>query len=132
MTPPQPISTPHNVKPSAMPTENPRHPDEEDVATYDEATIGRAFKFSIIAFVALVVIGGATYAILKRKPAPPPEKLTKLAAPVAQTFEKIEIPTVRFTDVTAESGITFKHNSGASGEKLLPETMGGGAAFFDY
>lgn len=39
---------------------------------------------------------------------------------------------VRFTDATAISGIVFKHNSGAFGAKLMPETMGSGAAFIDY
>src|SRR5205085_11605693 len=68
----------------------------------------------------------------KRKSAPTPEKVTKLAAPVAQAFAQVEAPAVKFTDITAESGITFKHNNGAQGEKLLPETMGGGAAFLDY
>ena len=43
-----------------------------------------------------------------------------------------EIPTVRFTDVTAEAGIRFTHVNGAYGDKLLPETMGGGVAFFDF
>src|SRR5262245_36670480 len=115
-----------------MPTENPRRPEEEDVSVYDEATIGRAFRFSLIAFVGLLIAGGATYAILKRKPAPPPPKMTQLAAPVAQTIEKVEVPSVSFKDVTAEAGISFKHNNGAYGDKLLPETMGGGAAFLDY
>jgi len=41
-------------------------------------------------------------------------------------------PEVRFTDVTGPSGITFRHANGARGEKLLPETMGSGAAFLDY
>ncbi|WP_395254152.1 CRTAC1 family protein [Alienimonas sp. DA493] len=36
-------------------------------------------------------------------------------------------------DVTAEAGLAgFEHQTGARGEKLLPETMGGGAAFFDF
>ena len=39
---------------------------------------------------------------------------------------------VRLTDVTAASGIRFRHNSGAYGGKLLPETMGSGCAFIDY
>jgi hypothetical protein len=39
---------------------------------------------------------------------------------------------VRFTDVTRAAGIAFAHENGASGEKLLPETMGAGAAFLDY
>jgi enediyne biosynthesis protein E4 len=43
-----------------------------------------------------------------------------------------EIPTVPFTDITAAAGIQFVHNNGASGDKLLPETMGGGVAFLDY
>jgi hypothetical protein len=38
---------------------------------------------------------------------------------------------VRFSDVTAPSGIRFRHNSGAFGRKYLPETMGSGAAFLD-
>ncbi len=38
----------------------------------------------------------------------------------------------RFTDVTASAGIQFRHNSGAFGGKLLPETLGSGCAFVDY
>ena len=39
---------------------------------------------------------------------------------------------IQFVDVTAQSGISFKHNSGAFGKKYLPETMGSGACFIDY
>jgi enediyne biosynthesis protein E4 len=35
-------------------------------------------------------------------------------------------------DVTANAGLQFKHNSGAYGGKLLPETLGSGCAFLDY
>jgi hypothetical protein len=38
----------------------------------------------------------------------------------------------RFTDVTSPAGIHFVHNSGAFGEKYLPETLGPGCAFLDY
>ncbi len=38
----------------------------------------------------------------------------------------------QFADVTARAGITFQHNSGAYGGKLLPETLGSGCAFLDY
>ncbi len=37
-----------------------------------------------------------------------------------------------FTDVTGAAGIHFKHNNGAYGGKLLPETLGAGCAFLDY
>ena len=39
---------------------------------------------------------------------------------------------VEFVDVAQEVGIDFEHVNGASGRKYFPETMGGGAAFFDY
>ena len=41
-------------------------------------------------------------------------------------------PNFRFTDVTTAAGISFQHNSGAYGGKLLPETLGSGCAFLDY
>lgn len=39
---------------------------------------------------------------------------------------------IEFTDVTAQAGVRFKHNSGAFGKKYMPETMGSGGAFLDY
>ena len=39
---------------------------------------------------------------------------------------------IEFTDVSAQAGIRFKHNSGAFGKKYLPETIGAGCAFIDY
>jgi hypothetical protein len=39
---------------------------------------------------------------------------------------------VVFRDVTREAGIRFRHNNGGFGKKYLPETMGSGAAIFDY
>jgi hypothetical protein len=41
-------------------------------------------------------------------------------------------PGFRLTDVTSAAGIQFRHNSGAYGGKLLPETLGSGCAFLDY
>ena len=41
-------------------------------------------------------------------------------------------PTVRFVDATAAAGIDFVHTSGRSGRKYGVETIGSGAAFFDY
>jgi hypothetical protein len=41
-------------------------------------------------------------------------------------------PPFRLVDVTNSSGIKFRHNSGAYGGKLLPETLGSGCAFIDY
>ena len=41
-------------------------------------------------------------------------------------------PAITFTDVARASGITFKHDSAASQERYLIETMGAGAAWLDY
>ena len=39
---------------------------------------------------------------------------------------------IKFIDVTRSSGIDFVHNTGAFGQKWLPETMGSGVVLFDY
>ncbi|HJQ70148.1 MAG TPA: CRTAC1 family protein [Blastocatellia bacterium] len=64
------------------------------------------------------------------------------SAVAGQTVEQAEAPAateaprysgpIEFTDVTAQSGIRFKHNNGAFGKKYLPETMGSGCAFLDF
>jgi hypothetical protein len=46
--------------------------------------------------------------------------------------ERMSVPPIRFTDITVPSGIRFRHTNGASGQKLLPETMGSGVAVLDY
>ena len=37
-----------------------------------------------------------------------------------------------FTEATAHAGIRFKHSDGRSGQKFFLETLGAGAAWFDY
>jgi len=54
--------------------------------------------------------------------------LQALAAQIAP----LASPGLRFTDVTTQAGIHFRHNSGAFGGKFLPETLGSGCAFLDY
>jgi hypothetical protein len=39
---------------------------------------------------------------------------------------------VTFSNVAAQAGINFKHQNGASPQKFMPETMGGGSLIFDY
>jgi hypothetical protein len=47
-------------------------------------------------------------------------------------FAQAPAPRITLTDVTRAAGITARHDNGAAGRKLLPETMGAGAAFLDY
>src|SRR5262245_30115157 len=39
---------------------------------------------------------------------------------------------VQFSDIAEKAGITLRHENGATPEKYLPETMGGGGLLFDY
>jgi hypothetical protein len=106
--------------------------DEEEIAHLDERTVNRAFVWSGLAFVAIVGVAIAVILIAKRNKPKQESKVTQLTAPAAAQAKVVEIPVVKFTDVTAEAGIRFVHNNGAYGEKLLPETMGSGVAFFDF
>ncbi|MFP5264567.1 MAG: CRTAC1 family protein [Blastocatellia bacterium] len=54
-----------------------------------------------------------------------------IQAPAATEAPRYSGP-LQFTDVTAQAGIRFRHNSGAYGKKYLPETLGSGCAFLDY
>ena len=88
-----------------------------------------------------VAYPGAAYPVANTQPvngglsdaqilAPAPAPVT-----VAQTREEpagVSPPAIPFTDITLEAGIDFIHENGATGDKLLPESMGSGAALFDF
>lgn len=98
----------------------------------DEAAIGRAMRGSFIVLVCLALTGAAiAYAVSRPQPAPPVRE-SELATVELRELSAVQMPVVPFTDVTEQAGIQFVHNNGAIGDKLLPETMGGGAAFFDF
>ena len=114
--------------------QNSTQPPEEqgELAHADDTVIGKAVRWSLLGFAAIAVIAGGILIVLKRKPAPLPPKITQLNAPTVPKIPNAEIPVARFTDITEEAGIAFVHNNGAYGDKLLPETMGCGVAFFDF
>jgi len=111
---------------------DPNPPPEEELVYTDDRIIGRAMRWSLVAFVTIVIAGIGTVLIFKRKPAAAPSQITKFAAPTVPTRPQAEIPSAKFSDITRQAGVNFTHNNGAYGEKLLPETMGGGVAFLDY
>ncbi len=106
--------------------------DSGELAHSDDAVIGRAVRWSVAAAIVIALGGAGAFFALKPKPAAPQGKVTQLFVPKLAVAPTAEIPEAGFTDITASSGITFMHVNGAYGEKLLPETMGGGVAFFDY
>ena len=52
--------------------------------------------------------------------------------PPSQLSKQVEIPHVVFVEESVKRGLIFKHNNGATGERMLPETMGSGVAFIDF
>ena len=87
----------------------------------------------IVAVVAVVLLGFVAVGVflfvtLTKKPEVP----TPPTLQPARSKEAREVPTNRFVDVTAASGAKFEHENGFTPYKLLPETMGGGVACFDY
>jgi hypothetical protein len=50
----------------------------------------------------------------------------------AERWASSSEPRVQFVNVAREAGITFKHENGASKEKLMPETFGAGVAWIDF
>lgn len=64
---------------------------------------------------------------------PPKAPAVPFVAPESVTRPAEEpLPDLRFTDMTADAGVAFVHETGADGRKLLPETMGSGCAWLDY
>jgi len=97
---------------------------------HDDGSIGRAARWSIVTIVALGAVGTGAWFLL-RKPAPVREPdPTPVTPAVPRVIDEPPAP-VPFTDVAKAAGIDFIHTTGASGEFLLPETMGGGVGFLD-
>lgn len=114
------------------PTQKPPPDHGEEVELYDEALLGKAVRISAIVLFIIIATAGFVYLLARKKPAPPSRKIIEIKAPVAQQFSGAKIPEAKFVNITSAAGITFTHNNGAVGGKLLPETMGSGAGFFDY
>ncbi|MGE3180782.1 MAG: CRTAC1 family protein [Phycisphaerae bacterium] len=97
----------------------------------DDAVIGTAFRWSLAILALLIVFAAGTWMLVRKPAASRPHTAVEVAPPVVSAPAK-NIPEIPFQDITTQSGIDYVHANGAYGEKLLPETMGGGNAFFDY
>ncbi|HTI71930.1 MAG TPA: CRTAC1 family protein [Candidatus Limnocylindria bacterium] len=117
------MADPKKTKPPEAP--------EEYVQT-DDAIVGKAVKASLAALLVASVLAGGGYFIFRTKRTAASTRITQISAPQTAHAAPAQMPNAPFTDITAPAGITFKHETGAYGEKLLPETMGGGVAFIDF
>ncbi len=110
-------------------SQNAPHNDADEIQ--NDEIVGRAIRWSI-GGLAVLAAGGLLIWQLTQKPVEQIKKVedaTPLPAP--RVKPPLEIPSIPFTDIAATAGVNFDRVNGADGEKLLPETMGGGGAFFD-
>ncbi len=105
---------------------------DDDIEEHDDTVIATALRWSLLGFVIIASVIAAAVFLLTRPVAPTPIKETALADVQVRRSSEVQMPEVYFTDVTVSAGISFRHENGARGRKLLPETMGGGCAFFDF
>ena len=105
--------------------------EDEELVRADDTIISTAFRWSVLVIVVGgLVAAGAVYLGRRTAKVAPPE-----AAPLVQPQAQErggDPPAVVFRDITRQAGIDFEHTNGARGGKYLPETMGGGCAFFDH
>ncbi|MAV24578.1 MAG: RNA-binding protein [Gammaproteobacteria bacterium] len=110
-------------------SDSPGRPDVIEEDEGDESAIRRALWWStgVLATVALITI-----AVLFFLPSPEIETIDEREStgPVTQRVDQTP-PSFAFTDITAAAGIDMQHVNGTYGDRLLPETMGGGVAFTD-
>jgi len=93
--------------------------------------IGHAFKRSLLVAAVLAVVA-VVFILVKSALREDKAVVEAPAEPPVRVRSQVHAPQVKFTDISEQSGIDFTHVTGAYGDKLLPETMGSGAAFFDY
>lgn len=104
---------------------------DEEWVPEDDAIVGKAFRWSLVVFLVIGAGVGATVWQLRKAPPTAPVKTNVFVMP-KEVEKAVEAPDVKFTEITEQSGIDFVRENGAAGDKLLPETMGGGCAFFDF
>jgi len=98
----------------------------------DDAIIASALRWSLVVMLGLAGVGGGVWWWISSAPVKPPTSESTLTLPTSRLRPDVSMPPMPFSDITTHSGIDFIHENGASGEKLLPETMGGGCAFLDF
>ncbi len=100
--------------------------------TQNDDVVGSAIRWSLGIIAALLSAGALLWVLTRKPPEPVVVKAGPTTLPTERVAPALEIPEVRFTEITDTAGIGFVHTNGAEGEKLLPETMGGGGGFFDF
>ncbi|MEM9589257.1 MAG: VCBS repeat-containing protein, partial [Planctomycetota bacterium] len=110
-------------------TDTPVDPTED---SGDDIVIASALKKSLLALIAVAIPAVAAIAYVNLNRDQEEEIQSDVVVPVPRDTRSSTIPRLMLTEITADSGIDFVHETGATGEKLLPETMGSGVAVLDF
>ncbi len=100
-----------------------------------DAHIARVFRWSLLIIAALAAALAVGLYLSRDRGAQKTVEEAVIEAPATRReppATAVTPPAIPFEDIGGEAGIDFIHVNGASGEKLLPETMGSGVAFLDY
>src|SRR4051812_32694703 len=82
-------------------------------------------RLFLVAF-ALVAVGVGAFFLVRYLNKSPGTTNTLIPGTAQTRKVAVEVPALRFADVTEKSGARFRHFGRATPQKLLPETMGGG------
>ncbi|MFY9253144.1 MAG: CRTAC1 family protein [Fuerstiella sp.] len=104
----------------------------EDETPDNDDVVGKAMKISVCLVAVVAAIGGILFVVQQEEEIAAPKEETQTALPQERDTTLLEVPSLPFADISEAAGIDFVHENGAAGEKLLPETMGGGGAFLDF
>lgn len=118
--------------------ETPTEPDgtaggDDHLVPEDDAVIGVALRRSFVVLLAIAVLAVVWWWLAGRSPEPEVILSAEPQAPVSEeSIAPDQVADIPFRDRTEAAGLSFDHENGAEGERLLPETMGGGVAFLDF
>ena len=91
----------------------------------------RWFDVPLVTMALLILVSGCRKEEVKAT-IPSSEYAMPASMPTYRKPDGKSLRPLEFIDVTASAGIDFRHVTGAFGKKWMPETVGGGGAFFDY
>lgn len=109
---------------------NDLNPESEE--TLNDDIVGKAVGVSVLVIGMSLAGFGILWLMTRTAPPVVQQSLVQSSLPEKRELPQVVVPAMPFEDITDSAGIDFVHTNGADGEKLLPETMSGGGAFFDF
>ncbi len=93
----------------------------------------RSLNLPILGTLIFVIAAVSGLWLLYRdKSRPEKSEIHRAQAPSVENDTQSKTIHLDFSELGVERGIKFRHENGGRGQKLLPETMGSGAAFLDF